>query len=232
MKKHLVAGHGLVWMISDKSYQTKNYTMVNGLKGPSFGHEEPVFGIYSKHPLDDVDTYYPVDVLVHGSDYCAGARTEGPRNYRTFESLPDNEWMSGNCGNAQGTIGQYPCIMEDQDLGFAILGPVEDTPSIPVSLKLDRFDEPANSKMSIYQPADIKGTLTVRGPLTPGEQYTVFRWDDFQKVPTDGDYASSAYDHATTFTAKDTTHDFEDPVSFKSSGTTYYRCVKSSTVSV
>jgi len=226
MKKHLVAGHGLVWMISDKSYETKNYTRANGLKGPNFGHEEPVFGIYSNHPFDDVDTYYPDDVLVHGSDYCAGAHTEGPRNYRTFESLPDNDYMSGNCGHAQGTIGQYPCIMEDQDLGFAILGPVEDTPSIPVSLKLDRFDEPANSRMSIYNPADVSGVLTVHGPLAVGEQYTILRWDDYTKVPTSGDYLSSDYDHATTFTAEGSTHEFQDPVTFKSSGTTYYRCVK------
>ena len=116
--------------------------------------------------------------------------------------------------------------MEDQDLGFAILGPVEDTPSIPVSLKLDRFDEPANSKMSIYNPADIRVTLTVHGPLAVGEQYTILRWDDYTKVPTSGDYLSSEYDHATTFTAKDSSHDFEDPMTFKSSGSTYYRCVK------
>lgn len=80
--------------------------------------------------------------------------------------------------------------------------------------------------MSIYNPADVSGTLTVHGPLVAGEEYTILRWDDYKKVPTSGDYLSSDYDHATTFTAEGTTHQYEDPVTFKSSGTTYYRCVK------
>lgn len=229
MKKHIIKGEGIVWMIKDAAFELKQVNYTNeGLLGPAFGHEEPVFGIYSKHPLTDTDTYYDDDVLVHGSDYCAGANVEGPRNYRLFSSLPD-EHMRGNCARAQGTIGQYPCINENQNLGFAVLGPVEEETSIRVHLKLDRFDEPDNNRMNLRNPVDIKGTVTVEGPLTVGETYTILRWNDYKKVPTTGKYFDSKFDDSHTFVADADTYTFADPTPFKSTGTTYYRCVKGAT---
>jgi len=228
MKKHIVNGEGIVWMIKDAAFKLKQYNhTAEGLLGPSFGHEEPVFGIYSKQPLTDTDTFYDDDVLVHGSDYCAGSNTEGPRNYRLFSSLAD-EHMSGNCARAQGTIGQYPCINEQQNLGFAVLGPVEEEKSIRVHLMLDRFDEPDNSRMNLKHPVDIKGTVTVEGPLTTGETYTILKWNDFKKVPTTGKYLDSQFDDSHTFVAAAETYVYEDPSPFKSTGTTYYRCVQGS----
>jgi hypothetical protein len=226
MKKHIINGQGIVWMIKDAAFELKQYNhSAEGIMGPAFGHEEPVFGIYSKHPLNDVDTYYADDVLVHGSDYCAGSHVEGPRNYRLFSSLPD-EYMTGNCAHAQSTIGQYPCINEQQNLGFAILGPVEEEKSIRVHLTLDRFDEPDNSEMNLRNPADIKGTVTVDGPLEVGETYMILRWNDFNKVPTTGRYLESEYDDSHSFVASSSTFTYKDPVPFHSTGTTYYRCVK------
>jgi len=226
MKKHIINGQGIVWMINDAAFELKQYNhTAEGTMGPAFGHEEPVFGIYSKHPLSDVDTYYDDDVLVHGSDYCAGPHVEGPRNYRLFSSLPDED-MTGNCANAQGTVGQYPCINEQQNLGFAILGPVEEETSIRVHLTLDRFDEPDNNEMNLRNPVDIKGTVTVEGPLEKGEKYTILRWNDFKRVPTTGKYLESEYDASHTFVASSETFTYADPVPFQSTGTTYYRCVK------
>jgi len=226
MKKHIINGQGIVWMIKDAAFELKQYNhTAEGTMGPAFGHEEPVFGIYSKHPLSDVDTYYDDDVLVHGSDYCAGPHVEGPRNYRLFSSLPDED-MTGNCANAQGTVGQYPCINEQQNLGFAILGPVEEETSIRVHLTLDRFDEPDNNEMNLRNPVDIKGTVTVEGPLEKGEKYTILRWNDFKRVPTTGKYLESEYDASHTFVASSETFTYADPVPFQSTGTTYYRCVK------
>jgi len=226
MKKHIINGQGIVWMIKDAAFELKQYNhTAEGTMGPAFGHEEPVFGIYSKHPLSDVDTYYDDDVLVHGSDYCAGPHVEGPRNYRLFSSLPDED-MTGNCANAQGTVGQYPCINEQQNLGFAIMGPVEEETSIRVHLTLDRFDEPDNNEMNLRNPVDIKGTVTVEGPLEKGEKYTILRWNDFKRVPTTGKYLESEYDASHTFVASSETFTYADPVPFQSTGTTYYRCVK------
>jgi hypothetical protein len=226
MKRHIINGEGIVWMIKDAAFELKQYNHTDeGIMGPSFGHEEPVFGIYSKHPLTDTSTYYDDDVLVHGSDYCAGSHVEGPRNYRLFSSLPD-EQMRGNCAHAQGTIGQYPCINEQQNLGFAVLGPVEEEKSIRVHLMLDRFDEPDNDQMNLRNPVDIKGTVTVEGPLEVGEKYAILRWNDFKKVPTTGKYLDSEFDDSHTFVATAETYVYEDPKPFQSTGTTYYRCVK------
>jgi len=228
MKKHILNGEGVVWMIKDAAFELKQYNHTNeGIMGPAFGHEEPVFGIYSKHPLSDTDNYYDDDVLVHGSDYCAGPNVEGPRNYRLFSSLPD-EYMQGNCANAQGTIGQYPCINEQQNLGFAVLGPVEEEKSVRLHLKLDRFDEPDNNQMNLQNPVDIHGTVTVEGPLEVGEMYTILRWNDFKSVPTTGKYFDSKFDDSHTFNATAETYVYEDTTPFQSTGTTYYRCVKGS----
>lgn len=228
MKKHILNGEGVVWMIKDAAFELKQYNHTNeGIMGPAFGHEEPVFGIYSKHPLSDTDNYYDDDVLVHGSDYCAGPNVEGPRNYRLFSSLPD-EYMQGNCANAQGTIGQYPCINEQQNLGFAVLGPVEEEKSVRLHLKLDRFDEPDNNQMNLQNPVDIHGTVTVEGPLEVGEMYTILRWNDFKSVPTTGKYFDSTFDDSHTFNATAETYVYEDTTPFQSTGTTYYRCVKGS----
>jgi len=226
MKKHIINGEGIVWMIKDAAFELKQFNHSNeGVMGPAFGHEEPVFGIHSKHPLTDTDTFYEDDVLVHGSDYCAGADVEGPRNYRLFSSLPDED-MRGNCANAQGTIGQYPCINENQNLGFAVLGPVEEEKSVRVHLALDRFDEPDNNQMNLRNPVDIKGTVTVDGSLEVGENYTILRWNDYKRVPTSGKYFDSQYDDAHTFVATAEAYVYHDATPFKSTGTTYYRCVK------
>ncbi len=184
-----------------------------------------MFGIYSKHPLTYTDTYYDDDALVHGSDSCAGSHVEGPRHYRLFPSLPD-EYMCGNCAQAQSTIGQYPCINEQQNLGFAVLGPVEEEKSIRVHLMLDRFDEPDNNQMNLHNPVDIKGAVTVEGPLEMGEKYTIRRWNDFEKVPTAGKYLDAEFDDSHTFVVTAETYIYEDPNLFQSTVTTYYRCAK------
>lgn len=82
--------------------------------------------------------------------------------------------------------------------------------------------------MNLRDPVDIKGTVTVEGPLTVGETYTILRWNDFTKVPTTGKYFDSDFDDSHSFVASSDTFTFADPTPFKSTGTTYYRCVKGS----
>merc|ERR550514_687624 len=108
--------------------------------------------------------------------------------------------MEGNCGKAIPVFGKnefYPCVMYDVDYGFAITGYVESggvAASIPMSLAVDRFDEPEYPWTTKEPAAQLKGTVTVQGPLDVGATYTILRWDDFRKVPTDGSYLSSHYD--------------------------------------
>merc|ERR1712137_1538990 len=190
LKKKLAAGHPVTWMIL-----TKEYAEGSQSGSGAFSHIEPVWGIFSNHSFDD-DTVYDDDVVVHGADYWASATVEGPSLYRTFASLPDDERMEGNCANAIPVIGKnefYPCVMYNVAYGFAISGFVERSgqKSQSLSLTVDRFDEPEYPWDSNNPAADLHGTVSVQGPLQVGSKYTILRWDDFHKVPTDGSYLAS-----------------------------------------
>lgn len=230
LKKQLVAGHPVTWMILTKEH-------AEGSRSGAFSHIEPVWGIFSNHSFDD-DTVYDDDVVVHGADYWASATVEGPSLYRTFASLPDDERMEGNCANAIPVIGKnefYPCVMYDVAYGFAISGFVEHggQKSQPLSLAVDHFDEPEYPWDSSNPAADLHGTVSIQGPLEVGSKYTILRWDDFHKVPTDGSYLTSQFDQSHDFIATSTSgYTFKDPVTFPSSGTTYYRCVQAESTAV
>ena len=60
MKKELVAGHGIVWMIMCKGDSHDTYGLGN------YDHIEPVWGILSNHSLDDEQAYTD-DVIIHGA---------------------------------------------------------------------------------------------------------------------------------------------------------------------
>jgi hypothetical protein len=55
-------GNPVVWFIMCSGDGHNTYGLAN------YDHIEPVFGIYSNHPLSDL-TVYNDDVLVHGSDW-------------------------------------------------------------------------------------------------------------------------------------------------------------------
>jgi hypothetical protein len=221
LKRQLVAGHPVTWMILTKHDHAS-------LGAGAFSHIEPVWGIFSNHSLDD-DTVYDDDVVVHGADYWANATVEGPSLYRRFDSLDDDESMAGNCAKAIGTWGHnefYPCVMHDVAYGFALTGYEETSgSSLPLVLSVDRFDEPEYPWTASTPAAQLRGTVTVQGPLEIGASYKILRWDDFRNVPTDGSYLSSSYDYSYDFVAQASTHVFQDPKTFASSGTTYYRCI-------
>lgn len=94
-----------------------------GIENATYDHIEPVWGVYSAAPLDDL-TVYDDDVLVHGSDYAPdGAANLG--YFRPFGSLVDTTAMDGNCADAQPGYGKnemYPCVEEVHDFGWAITG--------------------------------------------------------------------------------------------------------------
>merc|ERR1712151_37653 len=122
----------------------------------------------------------------------------------------------------------YPCAMQDVAYGYALTGYVETggSRSVPLSLLVDRFDEPEYPWTSSAPASQLRGTVTVQGPLEVGASYKILRWDNFRNVPTDGSYLSSKYDYSYDFVAQDSSHVYHDPRTFVSSGTTYYRCIK------
>ncbi len=70
---------------------------------------------------------------------------------------------------------------------------------VPVALSVDRFDEP--DIIEGARAASLHGTVTVGPGLGAGKSYTLYRWDDVDDVPTDGDYAGSKFTAKHAFTA-------------------------------
>lgn len=224
LKSELASGHPVVWMIMCKGDGHDTYGLAN------YDHVEPVWGLFSNHSLDDT-TVYPDDVLVHGSDYGAYHKIQGPSLYRRFDQLADSKKMDGNCSIAQEGVGHneyYPCVPNDgRDWGFAITGVANaSSTDVPVSLAVDRFDEPNVEEGQ--DPVQLHGTVTVGPGLKDGETYDLYTWTDAAHIPADGDYAKSQYTRKTSFKATGDSHVFKDPQTIASDGVTFYRAQASS----
>ena len=96
-----------------------------------------------------------------------------------------------------------------------------DSSDVPASLAVNSYDEPDTAAGS--RPMGMKGTLSVGPGLKSQTSYTIYRWDDYRQVPTDGNYVSSNFTSKHEFTATSETFTFNDPTKIISSGTTYYR---------
>uniref|UniRef100_A0A7S1A8D9 Peptidase C1A papain C-terminal domain-containing protein n=1 Tax=Noctiluca scintillans TaxID=2966 RepID=A0A7S1A8D9_NOCSC len=213
IKRQLVNGHALAWMIM---LSGGHYPVYSGLPYGLYSHVEPVVGILSNHPLTD-DDFYDDDVIVHYTD--ADTNTY----YRTMDSLPGDYLFFALCYNADYT--GYPCINKDRGFGWAIQGFLDETPSFPVSLALDQWQSEPDIRAG-EAPISLAGTLTVEG-LTIGERYAIYRWDS---VDTAFDYSNP---HSVRrFAAEQTEEVYTDPVTFSSGGATYYRCVADASVEV
>ena len=198
-----------------------------------------MWGIYSNSSLDD-STVYPEDVIVHGSDYAPDG-VDNLGYFRRMDSLVDTTEMAGNCSEAQPGVGKnemYPCVNDQEAYGYSILGQASGEAQ-RVSLTVDRIDEP-DVRDFPRAAAHMNASITVSN-LVPGTEYVLYRWDlptvdsavpaftPNGTVPTgneEGEYASSAYTSAVSFTATGTTELRRDPQTITSSGATYYRCVE------
>jgi hypothetical protein len=118
------------------------------------------------------------------------------------------------------------CVPTNVDYGVAVSGitDIQHT-TLPATLTVQGDSEP---NVSQGAPASqMMATVTVRG-LVAGHTYTLLRYDDYTKVPTDAtaaQFLASAFTHRTDFTASGDTWTFTDPTTFLSSGTMYYRAV-------
>ena len=211
LKHQLVQGHAVTWMIMWSGQQYPIY----GLKAPAgmYGHVEPVVGIQSNHPLNDTKVYDD-DTVVHLTD--AGTTFV----HRTLSSLGGKLRSDGvaSCGLF------YRYCMCDWAFGWAVKG-FKDTAgkgAVPASLQVQPFLSEPDLRAG-RQPEQLQGTLTATG-LAAGAAYDVYRWDS-----PDAAFTYNATFKKATFTANNgTDYVWEDPDSFSSGGTTYYRVVAAS----
>ncbi|CAJ1328223.1 unnamed protein product, partial [Effrenium voratum] len=205
IKKQLVNGHALVWMIM---LNGAHYPVYPGLPFGLYSHVEPVVGILSDHPLTD-ENFYDDDVVVHYTD--ADANTY----YRTMASLPGSYVLFAHCPGSD-YVG-YPCINQQRGFGWAIQGFLDDEKALPLALTIDKWQSEPDVR-SGEAPAQLTGTLTL-SELTVGKKYVIFRWDG-----ADDAFKPSAARVVLRFTASSATASFTDKTPFPSDGATYYRC--------
>ena len=213
LKKHLVQGRVVAWMImwSGQSYPIYNFTAPKGM----YGHVEPVVGMQSNHPLTDA-TVYDDDVVLHYTD--GGTETV----HRLFSSLP-GKWPGGSFkqGDKADCSPYKYCIGNPYGFGWAATGFTHDTKSAtaaPALLHVDPYlREPDTRKGA--GPEDLIGSLEVSG-LTVGTKYDIYRWD----TVTDAFTYTTAFKRS-DFTATAAKYTYADDKVFKSDGTTYYRVV-------
>jgi len=205
LKKQLVAGNAVAWMIqwSGQKYPIYNLEPPAGM----YGHVEPVIGIQSNHPLNDTNVYDD-DVVVHLTDN--GLSTV----HRPLTS------MIGKWGglNKAADCGTYRYCMGPWGFGWAIKGFVNNRHSQPAVLHLSPWQSEPDTRSGKAVIA-IKGTLTV-SDLAVGGSYNIYRWDSAHDAFTyTNDFLS------TSFQATNSSFVYEDPRSFQSDSTTYYGCV-------
>jgi len=121
---------------------------------------------------------------------------------------------------------QGGCVPTDVDYGIAILGIVDKQhASLPVNVKVDVDPEPNEAGGDAAVP--VNATVVATG-LTPGHAYSLLRFDDYTKLPTNATAAqmlAAPHNQRYDFTATDVLYTLRDPNPFQSDGTTYYRCV-------
>ena len=207
LKKQLVAGYPVTWMImwSGQAYPIYNLKPPAGM----YGHVEPVIGIQSNHPLNDT-TVYDDDVAVHYTD--GGTNTV----YKVISTLKGT-WAgpgeSANCGLHTYCIGPYA-------FGWAVQGFTDDRQGPPASLHIQPYLKEPDIR-SGDSPIALQGTVTVT-ELAVGSSYAMSRWDTVKDAFTYSDNF-----RITSFKATDAIFAYTDEKSIQSDGTTYYSCVPS-----
>ena len=187
--------------------------------GGECDHVEPVYGIFSNHPLSD-PVVYADDYILHASDQ------DLQTYYRPIESLNDSLAMTGNCLHAQPGYGRnemYPCFDTDVTYGLAVTGLATAGPILPVAL----ITPGAVSEPNIRDGApavNLTGTVIVGG-LSAGARGVLYRYNGTDALPAGPPYSVGAA-YSTPFTAAGSTWTFADPVPFLSSSATYYVAVR------
>ena len=215
LKSQLVRGRPIVWFPMCKGDLHICYPG-SCPGGGRVDHVEPMWGIYSNHPLDDT-TVYDDDWIVHASDQ------DYEPYYRPLNSLEDTPDMLGNCKDAGRGFGRnemYPCFDASVAYGLAVKGlAINSTATLPTSITTDGAVYEPNVRRG-SSPKQLTARVSISG-LTPRQQYTTFRYDSTATLPRLPPF-DIGYSHATSFRAIGEVHTFDDPAPFPSDSAVYY----------
>ena len=220
LKSHLVKGEPIVWFPickGDEPFCPYKDACPNG---GVINHVEPMWGIFSNHPLDDT-TVYEDDWILHASD-----QDQLPY-YRPMSTLEDSPLMEGNCKDAQPGFGRnemYPCFDKSVTYGLAVKGLAVEGGLLPVSLSTKGASSEPNTRNG-EKPTMLSGAVTVSG-LTAGKAYTLYRFNSTANLPSGPPFETAAWESKKAFDASGSTWSYEDPRSFSSASATYYIAVE------
>ena len=193
LKQHLYYNHPVIITV-----------YIQGLSDPDYDHIIPAIGFSSP----DTTTFNNTDSLTYNTCFDSTYFT------RSFSSIWDTRSMNGN-----GATYEY-CIPKAVDYGCAITGNMDSmNETLPVSLTLDRWDEP-NVTLG-EQPAMLHAVATI-SQLSTGTQYALLRYNDYTHVPS-AHFDPLTADEVFYFTATGATKTYID--SFMSHTAIFYRCV-------
>ncbi|HEX4418307.1 MAG TPA: hypothetical protein VH165_10435 [Kofleriaceae bacterium] len=183
--------------------------LTDGINDPDYDHIVPATGIVATA----ASGYDAKDTLISSDNF--GDQIERP--------VGDLVGTRASCSMSSTQGG---CVPRDVDYGFSITG-ITDARSatLPVQIQVPVDHEPNISVGEAAMPLTASVTVSA---LQPGHNYALLRYDDYTKVPTNAvaaDFLTSSYSHRVDFTADAAQWTYADPVSFPSSGATYYRCV-------
>lgn len=218
IKQHLAEGSVVVWFPMCKGDHGDGcYGGPGCPNGGRLDHVEPMYGIFSDHPLNDTHAYDD-DWILHASDQ------DHEPYYRQLRSLDDGVNMTGNCKDAQGFPGRnemYPCFDRQVTYGLAVQGlAVKGT--LPVSLQVHddndkHVDEPnvRTGGKSVL----LHGTVHIEG-LVSGNDYVLCKYNSTESLPS-GPPFTGAHSHM-QFTAPGIEWWWLDPSPFESHSVMYY----------
>lgn len=218
-KNHLVANHVVIAGIFEN---TKIFDF-QASQGDDYDHIVPFVGYASSHPLTEQAVFDDDRLtLTDNGDYSQSVKASS----LTFT------YALSQFIFARAQQPNQPYYLNDgEDSAIAILG-VEDPlgETMPVELKASTDSEqPEMVDGSDARPAPgpVRLTITVSG-LTPGESYNLYRYSNFESVPTSSFNASAAKATSVTTINVATASVFVKTEDIMSNTIAIYRAVKAS----
>ncbi len=193
VKSHTLRGHVVIIGLFNNGLLLEEWTdRADG--DPEYDHIVSVLGWGSKFSLDDnPDRAFYNDVVTINDNGLYGPTGDPPAlqflySYRMFNFAGGRH----RANNPNGPI--YLLKNRAPNYGIAIEGPLDlDGALIPVSLSASNSDEPEMPEGSNIAPAPVPLTLTATVSIPDTTvAYTLYRYDDFTKVPVANFNASAA----------------------------------------
>jgi hypothetical protein len=220
LKSQLARGHPVVFFPMCAGDGHVPYPGSNP-NGGHVDHVEPIWGIFSNHPLDD-PVVYDDDWIVHASDQ------DFQPYYRPLNSLDDSPAFEGNCKNAQPGFRlneMYPCFDGNVTYGLAVTGIDIAGDTIPTVLSTDGAVQEPNVRLG--EPAVGLTGWVMMSQLQKGAEYAVYRFDRTDSLPAStAELATAHFTWQHIFKAASASATYPDPVDIPSNGAVYYITVR------